>query len=970
MPDLNNSQAEFFRSAYTELRDGKTPFPWMERAFGKVCDGETPKVFSLPTASGKSDLVIIWLLALAFHGLGRGTGKPVPRRLVWVVNRRVLVNQTNRLAETLREKLASDSESPTLNDVKMGLANISGSPLTESPLAIVQLRGGIVHEREWSFHPHHPALIIGTVDQIGSRILFQGYGLGIRERPLHAGLFGVDSWICVDESHLVPAFCLLMRQLSVRITEKSGNSTLESLFKKLPWAYSELSATPGLPLPSNSEGILELSNEDRANRHLKPRLDAAEQKEIRLVHCTSKEIVQKLGSAAAALITKGKRVAIYVHKPNDVKKIRTVVEKALRAADPKIKTTDYVLSITGRVRGVDRDRLERNPVYQTFAVKEEDEKHDAAFEKLSTFLLGTSAAEVGVDSDADIILCDFADLSTLSQRLGRLDRVGRLFKKGITATMTIFGVPPQAEEKTAYTINHIVEKLAEERYQPSAQLLAGNAWLGEKKTDPSPEEIVSEATRMIISADTASSRWLKHQYAESSVYPVSCPPLTNSTLVHWTATSSRPDDRLPVHPWLYGFGNFENNTPLVGVIFRNELNATPTGYRSKINTEDGQIDESEEEFRRDLAKVFEIAPPERNEAHWIPLEVFRSWLSATLGTNGTPPAAPPPVTAFRPADGDWLVENASEIYAKKRSKIASQLRPDSLVIIGTLCPNALRMAKNQPAPSDLKIFAKNIAHEQKSHLPKLIASEISETSESRNDVAENVWPEGSPAKWKRTVAGTKNDKSSSLFETFSESGIRVTYHYERVSNFKENTTKQFLDTHHELVKELIGSQISALDPDSDQLSHFFKMLGEIHDAGKALQFWQHAIGNRTDRPLARPEKQVHSSRFKRFRHEFASLYDEKTEAARESACSGFPETERPFFSDLFNHLVASHHGHLRPSLPPQPNWQPSKLAPTIQKMAGRWLALQQQINPWKLAYLEGLLKAADTLGSRDGGNEA
>src|SRR5262249_21972179 len=48
--------------------------------------------------------------------------------------------------------------------------------------AVGTLRGQFADNREWSADPARPAVNVGTVDMIGSRLLFSGYGIGFKSK--------------------------------------------------------------------------------------------------------------------------------------------------------------------------------------------------------------------------------------------------------------------------------------------------------------------------------------------------------------------------------------------------------------------------------------------------------------------------------------------------------------------------------------------------------------------------------------------------------------------------------------------------------------------------------------------------------------------------------------------------------------------------------------------------------------------
>src|SRR4051812_22618499 len=84
---------------------GASPFPWQRSLYESFIRGEVPSAADLPTGLGKTSVVAIWLIALITHP------DKMPRRLVYVVNRRTVVDQTTTEVVRLRERLR---ESPDL----------------------------------------------------------------------------------------------------------------------------------------------------------------------------------------------------------------------------------------------------------------------------------------------------------------------------------------------------------------------------------------------------------------------------------------------------------------------------------------------------------------------------------------------------------------------------------------------------------------------------------------------------------------------------------------------------------------------------------------------------------------------------------------------------------------------------------------------------------------------------------------
>ncbi|MBI3097093.1 MAG: hypothetical protein HYY93_02430 [Planctomycetes bacterium] len=83
-------RAEF--DTFFHAATGVAPFPWQLALFDEFLQGRFRETCDIPTGLGKTSVMAIWLLALAHHARA-GTVAGFPRRLVYVVNRRTVVDQ-------------------------------------------------------------------------------------------------------------------------------------------------------------------------------------------------------------------------------------------------------------------------------------------------------------------------------------------------------------------------------------------------------------------------------------------------------------------------------------------------------------------------------------------------------------------------------------------------------------------------------------------------------------------------------------------------------------------------------------------------------------------------------------------------------------------------------------------------------------------------------------------------------------
>ncbi|MFO0473122.1 MAG: hypothetical protein ACK51Z_19075, partial [Pseudomonadota bacterium] len=154
---------DFFREV-----QGIAPFPWQTVAAHLLAQRRTPRV-TVPTGLGKSAMVDAAVWAAAQGGW---------RRIAFVVDRRIVVDAVHERAQRIAQALAAPGRSP-------GLATLAARLGPGAP-QVVRLRGGVHGDDDWVLHPERITVALTTVDQLGSRLLFRGYGVSPRRWPMHA----------------------------------------------------------------------------------------------------------------------------------------------------------------------------------------------------------------------------------------------------------------------------------------------------------------------------------------------------------------------------------------------------------------------------------------------------------------------------------------------------------------------------------------------------------------------------------------------------------------------------------------------------------------------------------------------------------------------------------------------------------------------------------------------------------------
>jgi CRISPR-associated endonuclease/helicase Cas3 len=872
-----------FRAVFEALT-GYNPLRWQCRLFDRFIAANIPQLCDLPTGLGKTSVIPIWLIALACQAQsGQIT---LPRRLVYIVNRRTVVDQATSVVDELRKRLKPEwiRDKPMLSSLVVALSRLSATD--DLLLALSTLRGELADNEEWKADPARPAIIVGTIDMVGSKLLFSGYGDGPYWRPQHAGLIGQDSLIVHDEAHLTPAFSDVLATIA-RAQEADAEPR--------PLRIMELSATA-----RNTDGgtdVFGLETEDYRDETVCRRLNA--KKELRFNLVKRSEVAEALITRALSLESEGAKVLIYIRSPVDAQKIATELCKKL--------SQDRVALLTGTIRGHERDKLAaQNLAYRAFLNSKQVPQ--------SIYLVSTSAGEVGIDLDADHIVCDVTSLDALIQRLGRVNRRGGDDR---SARVDLLGVKPG--DKAQDDTNGIGGK--KESSDPElATIGILTSWQKEAREgviDASPGHLLELLDR--LESDQLNS-------AFSRIPAVV--PLTEILLDAWSLTSIKR--KFPGRPEVAEF--------LHGVT--SEPPETYVAWRKEV-----MLLKSDDVEQEKVGEWFQACPILSCERLRDLTTRIRDTLALMLQKRrkNAPGCDFPVILLNERGEAEWRM--LSEI-ADRESKIEYRTiilptEVGGLNEYGALdseAENVLDVAEQSPSIRRQR-FVTDKAGRRYSLMTEQIVDPHADQLRERERLVLEEAPEGQSEESSRDLV---------LMVAPSELALE---------NPERAKFRQPLSVHSDLIAAHAACITTTLGLDSP-LKEALIIAARWHDRGKDREVWQRfACNPNNGEMLAKSTKYLHGHALGGYRHEFGSLLD----AAEDAEIGAHAE------SDLILHLIAAHHGWARPHFEPRAqdprhtSQDNEEAAADVMRRFGR---LQQRFGRWGLAWLESLLRCADIAASK------
>jgi CRISPR-associated endonuclease/helicase Cas3 len=992
------------------------PYDWQQRLLEQVIRGTWPGAIDLPTGSGKTACLDIAVFALACQEALPKEKRTAPRRIFFCVNRRVIVDEAHQRAMRIASRIAeAEGTDMILGRIASSLRTLSTLRRESAPpLDVLELRGGIYRDNRWARSVTQPTIICTTIDQLGSRLLFRGYGVSPNAAPIQAALIAYDSLVLLDEAHISRPFLQCL-------------DFVKGYLDPVKWAENPIGVKPMIVVPITAtppEGVsdvdvIRLEAKDLTNEGLNSRLTASKKAKLMTVPDVAQAAVAKATSLANGAPA---AVGIIV---NRVATAKAIYEK-LREAN-KDKPDVIVELVIGSMRPIDRDT-------QVERLRELVGPDRPLVTIRTSFIVATQCLEVGADYDFDAMVTECASLDALRQRFGRLNRNGRNIHS--KAVILIDGKDVKEESKLddAKPIDPIYGNALSRTWHwlmLNSVATASEAGTAGAKKRGKQKTVNAESRFIDFGIDAFKPKWDSmekddRQNLSAPSASKNAPVVLPAYVDFWCQTSPRPMPDPQVSLFIHGP---EAGEPEVQVCWRADLM------------------EDEHLTRSVWLDVVGLLPPTSAECMSVPISRVRRWLTNESGfpdqgdllgvaesvdTNegsersrdkqkarldpsrvgvlwrgskdsriiGSPDDLRPGDTLVLPAiAGGWnllghapepsqdTIDVAETAFQCARDRSALRLHPslrNRLPASEAIAELFARVVSPEDSltQSELRRLLRQIAHETQS-----FSQEFSDTCRQLATpsfgLVREYYPDergvvlttrrrlGTARAWYMPATDEGDDDRS---RTMREGPISLNDHTQHV--------------HDELLRTVDALPL-------EELEQAYRQTADWHDLGKADERFQ-ALLRRADRtdawllagmdaallaksdgfPQTREQRKQARKRAglpEDFRHEMLSVQIVEHSNLRESAAERL---------DLILHLIASHHGYARPFAPviiddehpdvtvagvtlrgDQRNACPSHRIDS--GIAERFWQLTRCYGWWGLAYLESLLRLADQQASAD-----
>lgn len=971
---MTNLSSDEFAAFFREVYDYE-PFPWQEKLAQKVFADGWPESIQMPTGTGKTAALDVAVFHLALEA--DSPTRTAPTRIFYTIDRRVVVDQAyqraKRLSNVLQQALIEPEEGTETGTRTGRVTQKVASRLNQlgdNPLAVDRLRGGLHRDDVWFENPTQPAIYPTTVDQVGSRLLFRGYGVSDSMKPVHAGLTGMDALYILDEVHLSQPFQQTLDRVS-RMRE------LEQI--ELPFETVSMSATPV------EGGWQSQSTRKKDIEHpvLGPRLKS--EKQVQITSTESESFIETIVSHATELVQTNQtpRRRLIGITVNTVRTARAVYNLLQRRMSDESDDRATVSLIIGRAREWEKQQTVEE-IEEIASKRQRSDTH----KQHPHFVVATQTIEVGADFDFDALVTELAPIDSLRQRIGRLDRFGQLGtacvdviteKEWITTgrqtdvkclecgeMLSNLGSHLRAHELTK---DEYIAKYWQGAYEGSPEhpiydrsLKHTWDWLTEQRdSNSSSDNRIDLGATGVDIPDSGSIRRRAMCSPKKSA-----PTLLTPHVELLSQTSPIPSEHTDPDISLFLHGP-DTSPEDVQIIWRSDLQLP-----SNLNTSGISAADLHTEYEDKYIESVAMRSPLPRESINLPLWAVERWLSDD--ETDTAPTEIPDVegqSARRQHDGATPNPNPNQTQnvliwrGREDAQVASpsDISPGDTVIVPSACGghdeyafapsdqtmvrdiSAFVSADNQGTPLSLPLtpsMVKQIlacgdadsADDEMSPseittltLDPRIPSQTHDIDTALRTLANSLAQRGSEvaSRYEEILETLRDNYSAVVHPLYSDEPEGTAYPIlfdatDRRDSIKDSDTNEqvLLESHLKTTEKRVEKYVSPL-PLDDQLKTSEQIAARYHDLGKAerrFQAWLHGgLPRGTDHLLAKSTLPPGSPESRQARELAQYPRGRRHEAISTNLLDQLPELCGTGSDELTKYLIGTHHGYGRPLFP-------------------------------------------------------
>ena len=915
-----------FNDFFAVLNGGYAPFSWQEEVLDHICGhGVWPERINAPTGSGKSSVVDIHLFANALAAVG--ATPRVPRRLCVTVGRRALVDsqadRARKILGRMKKALTDGSGEPgILRRVAEALQSFQtrNDDQGSDPFEVGHIRGELSNRTLPVTDISACAIIAATPDMYGSRALFRGYGSTRAARPRETALLVMDTVMVLDEAHMNRQL-LHTTQRIAELQKREVNLGVPTL------QVVETTATPStVDSDSTTLGVDIMA------------LDKPNDDELRKRVYSHKELVLhpidkwdgKPGNAATVKAAMDAIKELLAHRETGeyseevhtvgciVNHVRTAISIKEKLTENKVLEKEEVQLLVGRMRPYDLQKLQ----------KEHPDLFSTRGDKSVKVVVATQTLEVGIDVDFADLVTELAPASSLAQRFGRVNRLGR------------------REDSKVVVIGPVSGDSVKKDAPPYKEVDLSNAYVWLESLNDTENPSVNPAAMVKNPPVQSSPERLLYQRPE---WP---------DLLEFSRTDENPYDEPDLDLWLHD--SLEAETAMGGVIVRDNLPSNTSAAMEILKTS-YFAPRDRETFPANLKILKEIL--DYQDEHGVKPRKFlyrqgeiSLWQDADHGAESSQSLAPGDVlildTGSIPFTNQGIAVTQRELPSKKDELKAVPFPDDAKLYVYEKCADREERFRKYLGLSPEEVA--ELLDSQDSDGQKMIASELSAEAEDGQEVIS----------WYAKV--TDDKKSVEGSDIAQELAL---------------TDPVLLDDHQNDVAERTR-QIAENLGLAPEFSEALELAAKYHDEGKRdLRFQQMLSADAETGALAKSGNRSVAEAY-RARSRSALPKGWRHEQLSALMVAASPEKGGEH-RDLVLRIIGCSHGHGRFSfahdadfllkegyLPEGMDYEALKEQATRLFNVGYWDNLMEQTSrtygPYATAYLEAVERAADAQISREG----